>query len=213
MVRVTRGVVSQAQAAFLTSFRGLGGHLPPDLGPYFPAPAQPGLRSRLRRSSPAGRRRFAGDPRADRPVPPTARRDEPLPQWTATCSSGSSPPPDAASTCASSSPRRRTTPRRAPPSRHRYKDLIGAGVEIWRLPRHGRPRQGGRRRRRRQLRHRESRLMGALPQLGDHDDRAQRRHRRALRRRGSSSPTSPARIPATGPRASATDSRPGCGTS
>ncbi len=42
MVRVTGGVVSQAQAAFLTSFRGLGGHLPPDLAPYFPAPAAAG---------------------------------------------------------------------------------------------------------------------------------------------------------------------------
>ena len=42
MVRVTGDVVRQAQAAFLTSFRGHGGPLPADLAPYFPAPADPG---------------------------------------------------------------------------------------------------------------------------------------------------------------------------
>ena len=42
MVRVTGDVVRQAQAAFLTSFRGHGGPLPADLGRYFPAPADPG---------------------------------------------------------------------------------------------------------------------------------------------------------------------------
>ena len=38
MVRVTGDVVRQAQAAFLTSFRGHGGPLPDDLTRYFPAP-------------------------------------------------------------------------------------------------------------------------------------------------------------------------------
>jgi cardiolipin synthase A/B len=42
MVRVTGDVVRQAQAAFLTSFRGHGGQLPADLAPYFPAPAEGG---------------------------------------------------------------------------------------------------------------------------------------------------------------------------
>jgi cardiolipin synthase len=42
MVRVTGNVVRQAQAAFLTSFRGHGGPLPADLAPYFPEPAEPG---------------------------------------------------------------------------------------------------------------------------------------------------------------------------
>jgi cardiolipin synthase len=42
MVRVTGDVVRQAQAAFLTSFRGYGGPLPADLGHCFPAPADPG---------------------------------------------------------------------------------------------------------------------------------------------------------------------------
>jgi cardiolipin synthase A/B len=42
MVRVTGDVVRQAQAAFLTSFRGHGGALPVDLTQHFPAPADPG---------------------------------------------------------------------------------------------------------------------------------------------------------------------------
>ena len=42
MVRVTGDVVRQAQAAFLTSFRGHGGPLPTDLARYFPEPAESG---------------------------------------------------------------------------------------------------------------------------------------------------------------------------
>ena len=42
MVRVTGDVVRQAQAAFLTSFRGHGGPLPDDLARYFPEPADRG---------------------------------------------------------------------------------------------------------------------------------------------------------------------------
>ena len=42
MVRVTGDVVRQAQAAFLTSFRGHGGPLPDDLAPYFTEPADVG---------------------------------------------------------------------------------------------------------------------------------------------------------------------------
>ena len=42
MVRVTGDVVRQAQAAFLTSFRGHGGPLPSDLAEYFPEPASAG---------------------------------------------------------------------------------------------------------------------------------------------------------------------------
>jgi cardiolipin synthase len=42
MVRVTGDVVRQAQAAFLTSFRGHGGPLPDDLSGYFPEPADAG---------------------------------------------------------------------------------------------------------------------------------------------------------------------------
>ena len=42
MVRVTGDVIRQAQAAFLTSFRGHGGPLPADLSRHFPAPVDPG---------------------------------------------------------------------------------------------------------------------------------------------------------------------------
>jgi cardiolipin synthase len=42
MVRVTGDVVRQAQAAFLTSFRGYGGPLPADLSEYFPQPPDRG---------------------------------------------------------------------------------------------------------------------------------------------------------------------------
>jgi cardiolipin synthase len=42
MVRVTGDVVRQAQAAFLTSFRGHGGTLPADLAHLFPPPADAG---------------------------------------------------------------------------------------------------------------------------------------------------------------------------
>jgi cardiolipin synthase A/B len=43
MVRVTGDVVRQAQAAFLTSFHGHGGPLPSELSSLFPEPADPGL--------------------------------------------------------------------------------------------------------------------------------------------------------------------------
>ena len=42
MVRITGDVVRQAQAAFLTSFHGHGGPLPSELSPYFPEPHDPG---------------------------------------------------------------------------------------------------------------------------------------------------------------------------
>jgi cardiolipin synthase len=42
MVRVTGDIVRQAQAAFLTSFRGHGGPLPADLSRYFPEPSDRG---------------------------------------------------------------------------------------------------------------------------------------------------------------------------
>src|SRR5688572_9736350 len=42
MVRVTGDFVRQAQAAFLTSFNGHGGPVPSELSSYFPEPADPG---------------------------------------------------------------------------------------------------------------------------------------------------------------------------
>ena len=63
MVRVTGDVVRQAQAAFLTSFRGHGGPLPADLSRHFPAPG----RSRARRRSPSRRSSPAASSRPRRP--------------------------------------------------------------------------------------------------------------------------------------------------
>ena len=81
MVRVTGDVVRQAQAAFLTSFRGHGGPLPDDLAPYFPAPADAGSTPiALAQVIPGGLRgRLAGDPRADRRRAPPPRRHERVP--------------------------------------------------------------------------------------------------------------------------------------
>ena len=68
MVRVTGDVVRQAQAAFLTSFRGHGGPLPDDLAPLLPRAGRPRLDAdRARPGDPRRLRRgLAGDPRADR---------------------------------------------------------------------------------------------------------------------------------------------------
>ena len=214
MVRVTGGVVRQAQAAFLTSFRGLGGPLPDDLDPYFPAPSAAGTNpGRACAGHPRRvRRRLAGDPRADRRRAPAARRDEPLPHGPrhARADPGGRPARrprahrrlgDVEQRAGERGPR--ASLRR--PDRRRGGDL-GA-------PRDGRPRQGGRLRRRRQLRHGEPRLLGALPQLGDHDDRAQRRHRSALRGAALRARHRPlaSRQAALGRRA--TGSGAGCGTS
>ena len=54
MMRVTGDVVRQAQAAFLTSFRGLGGPRPGALDPYFPAPARRDIPVALTQNLPGG---------------------------------------------------------------------------------------------------------------------------------------------------------------
>ena len=57
--------------------------------------------------------------------------------------------------------------------RHRYERPDRRGRRDLGAPRHGRPRKGGGRRRRRQLRHGQPRLVGALPELRGRDGRAQ----------------------------------------
>ena len=81
MVRVTGDVVRQAQAAFLTSFRGHGGPLPADLSPSLPRAARTRLDTDRPRSGDPRRlrRRLAGRPGADRRGARAPRRDEPLP--------------------------------------------------------------------------------------------------------------------------------------
>ncbi len=116
MVRVTGDVVRQAQAAFLTSFRGHGGPLPPDLSRYFPEPADAGstpialaqvIPGRLRRG-------IAGDPRADRRSTRPARRDEPVPHRRGHAPADPRGRAARGEGAASSCPRRRTTTRQRP---------------------------------------------------------------------------------------------------
>ena len=135
MVRVTGNVVRQAQAAFLTSFRGLGGPLPDDLDPYFPAPADSGgIRSRSRRSSPAGssrpRRRSASrsTARAERldVMNPYLTDRDMLERILAAARRGVRVRLVVSETS--------NNAQASAALRHRYDDLIGAGVEIWELP-------------------------------------------------------------------------------
>ena len=135
MARVTGNVVRQAQAAFLTSFRGLGGPLPVDLSPYFPAPADPGTTPiALAQVIPGG---FVAASQAIRQQIDQARRrlDVMNPYLT-----------DRVMLERILAAARRgvhvrlvvsETSNNAQASaalRHRYADLIGAGVEIWELP-------------------------------------------------------------------------------
>ena len=80
MTRLTGDVVRQAQAAFLTSFRGHGGPLPDDLARYFVEPPDAGAtRVALVQVIPGGHVAASqAIARADRPRPRPARRDEPV---------------------------------------------------------------------------------------------------------------------------------------
>jgi cardiolipin synthase len=135
MTRVTGDVVRQAQAAFLTSFRGYGGPVPGDLGAYFPEPEEPGsIPVALAQVLPGG---FVAASQAIRAQIDGARKrlDVMNPYLTDTdmverilaaarrgvkvrivvSAEGNNPPADAA-------------------LRHRYGDLVDAGAEIWELP-------------------------------------------------------------------------------
>ena len=135
MVRVTGGVVSQAQAAFLTSFRGLGGHLPPDLGPYFPAPAAAGTTPvALAQVIPGG---FVAASQAIREQIDRSRRRldvmnpyltdrDMLERIIAAARRGVHVRLVVSETS--------NNAQASAALRHRYDDLIDAGVEIWELP-------------------------------------------------------------------------------
>jgi cardiolipin synthase len=135
MVRVTGDVVRQAQAAFLTSFDGHGGPLPADLSPYFPEPAEPGstpialaqvIPGGFVAASQAIREQIDGArERLDVMNPYLTDRDM-LERILAAARRGvnvrvvvSETSNNAQATAA---------------LRHRYADLIAAGVEIWELP-------------------------------------------------------------------------------
>ena len=183
MVRVTGDVVRQAQAAFLTSFHGHGGPLPSELSSFFPEPADPGLTPiALAQVIPGGHvaasQAIAAqiDSARERldlmnPYVTDRRHDRPDRRSGASWRSGE------ARHLAEVEQRSGHGCAEAPvpgPARGRRCRVGAAG--------HGRPRQGGGRGRRGQLRNGESRRLGALPQLGDHDDCPQRRNRRAHRR-------------------------------
>ena len=135
MVRVTGAVVRQVQAAFLTSFRGHGGPLPADLGPYFPEPGEAGstpiafaqvipggfvaASQAIREQIDGARERldvmnayFTDKDMIER-VLAAARRGVKVRVVVSQASNN---------TQASAA------------LRHRYADLIGAGVQVWELP-------------------------------------------------------------------------------
>jgi len=135
MVRVTGAVVRQAQAAFLTSFHGHGGPLPAELGPYFPEPDDPGTTPiALAQVIPGG---FIAATQAIREQIDQARerldvmnayltdRDM-IERILAAAGRG-------VKVRVVVSERSNNDQARAA-MRHRYADLIAAGVEIWELP-------------------------------------------------------------------------------
>jgi cardiolipin synthase len=135
MVRVTGEVVRQAQAAFLTSFRGHGGPLPDDLGRYFPEPADPGATPiALAQVIPGG---FVAASQAIREQVDGARRRldimnpyltdrDMLERILAAARRGV----DVRLVVSETS----NNAQASAALRHRYGDLIDAGVEIWELP-------------------------------------------------------------------------------
>ena len=136
MVRVTGDVVRQAQAAFLTSFRGHGGPLPDDLSRHFPEPTDAGDDADRRRSGDPRRLRrgLAGAPRADRRRAPPPRRDEPVRDRPRHDRAG---PRRGAPRSASPTGRLRDVEQQAGiggAAGIGIADLIAAGVEIWELP-------------------------------------------------------------------------------
>ena len=178
MVRVTGDVVRQAQAAFLTSFRGHGGPMPDDLGPLFPAPAEPrydadspraGHPRWVRAASQAIREQLDGARTRLDVMNPYLTDREVIERLLAA----------AASRRAGAGRRLRGVEQRAGDggAQHRYDDMIARWNRALGAARHRRPRKGRRGRRRRLLRHGQLRRVGALPQLGDHDDGQERRGR------------------------------------
>jgi cardiolipin synthase len=135
MVRVTGNVVRQAQAAFLTSFRGHGGPLPADLAPYFPKPTEPGstpialaqvIPGGFVAASQAIREQIDGArQRLDVMNPYLTDRDM-LERIVAAARRGVRVRLVVSETS--------NNVQASAALRHRYDDLIAAGVEIWELP-------------------------------------------------------------------------------
>ena len=135
MVRVTGDVVRQAQAAFLTSFRGLGGPLPPDLTPYFPAPADAGatpialvqvVPGGFVAASQAIRAQIDGARRRLDVMNPYLTDRDMLERILAAARRGVRVRLVVSETS--------NNAQASAALRHRYADLVEAGVEIWELP-------------------------------------------------------------------------------
>ena len=135
MVRVTGDVVRQAQAAFLTSFRGHGGPLPGDLSRLFPEPSAPGSTPiALAQVIPGG---FFAASQAIREQIDGARErlDVMNPYLT---------DPDIVERIIAAARRGvkvrivvsevSNNPQASAALRHRYADLFVAGAEVWELP-------------------------------------------------------------------------------
>ena len=135
MVRVTGAVVRQAQAAFLTSFHGHGGPLPTELGPCFPEPDDPGTTPiALAQVIPGG---FVAATQAIREQIDQARQRldvinayvtdrDMIERIRAAASRGVKVRVVVSE--------RSNNDQASAAMRHRYADLIAAGVEIWELP-------------------------------------------------------------------------------
>jgi cardiolipin synthase len=135
MTRVTGDVVRQAQAAFLTSFHGHGGPLPADLSHLFPEPADPGstpvalaevipgglvaASQAVREQIGAARERldianpYLTDPGAVAAIVAAARRGVKVRLLVS---------------------ERSNNAQASAALRHRYPELVEAGVEVWELP-------------------------------------------------------------------------------
>jgi cardiolipin synthase len=135
MVRVTGDVVRQAQAAFLTSFRGHGAPVPNDLSPYFPEPTDSGSTPiALAQVIPGGhvaasqaiREQIDGArERLDVMNPYLTDRDM-IERILAAARRGV-----AVRIVVSEAS---NNPQATAALKHRYRDLLVAGVEVWELP-------------------------------------------------------------------------------
>ena len=135
MVRVTGDVVRQAQAAFLTSFRGHGGPLPADLARYFPEPADPGstpialaqvIPGGFVAASAAIREQIDGARRRLDVMNPYLTDRDFLERILAAARRGVAVRLVVSETS--------NNAQASAALRDRYDDLLGAGVEIWELP-------------------------------------------------------------------------------
>ena len=213
MVRVTGDVVRQAQAAFLTSFRGHGGPLPADLSPLFPEPAEAGSTPiALAQVIPGG---FVAASQAIREQIDGARErlDVMNPYFTDR---------DTIERILAAARRgvqvrivvseKSNNPQATAALRHRYADLIAAGAEVWELPG--------------TVVHAKVVVADDVVSFGTVNLDAWALYRNseimmiarspelaALLRSGCSSPTSPARSAASHPRGCVSASRAGCATS